>query len=170
MATSGTDGAGGRREFVVGILSDTHGSLDERAIGTLSEVDHIIHAGDVGSADVLLELEALAPLTVVRGNTDLSFLGGLHLPDTALVSLAGVRFAIAHEPAVATMLGTASEADVVICGHTHRPRIERAGSVLRVNPGAVFRPRGPEGRTLARLVVDVTNGQVRAVIVPLVPR
>jgi len=154
--------------FVVGVLSDSHGCLDPRAIELFSRarVDHIIHAGDIGSADVLIELESLAPVTAVRGNTDPLSLG-VALDDRATPVLGGVRFAVVHQPADLEQWVLPADALVAITGHTHRPAIRRVGSRLHVNPGSVFRPRGPEGRTAAIVTVTITNGEVEARIVPL---
>ena len=54
----------------LGIISDTHGLLRPEVFDIFAEVDHILHAGDVGPLDILTELEALAPVSAVYGNTD----------------------------------------------------------------------------------------------------
>ena len=153
---------------MVGVLSDSHGQLDPRATDVFetARVDHIIHAGDVGASEVLIELEAIAPVTVVRGNTDPPSLGVL-LNERAAPVLGGVRFAVVHEPADLERWALPVDALVAVTGHTHRPAIRRLGPRLHVNPGSVFRPRGPEGRTVAIVTVDLTNGEVEARIVPL---
>ena len=56
--------------FVIGVLSDTHRYLDPQVFSLFKDVDHILHAGDLGSEEVAVELEALAPLTAVSGNVD----------------------------------------------------------------------------------------------------
>jgi uncharacterized protein len=54
----------------IGAISDTHGLLRPQALAALAGCDPIIHAGDVGSPDVLARLGALAPIHAVRGNVD----------------------------------------------------------------------------------------------------
>ncbi len=150
------------------MLSDSHGQLDPRALDVFREagVGHLIHAGDIGSHDVLLDLESVAPVTAVRGNTDPGFLG-VALADRASVRLAGVRFAVVHEPEAMARWALPDDVRVAIVGHTHRARISSSGTLLQVNPGSVFRPRGPEGRTVALVRVNPATGQVEAQIVPL---
>lgn len=152
----------------MGVLSDSHGQLDPRALDVFRDagVDHIIHAGDIGSADVLIELEAIAPVTSVRGNTDPAWLG-VALDDRATPVLGGVRFAVTHEPAAMLRWAVPTDTRVAVTGHTHRPLITRLGPRLNVNPGSVFRPRGPEGRCVALVIVNPGNGEVEARIVPL---
>ena len=54
----------------LGVISDTHGLLRPQVFDVFSDVDHILHAGDVGPLSILRELERLAPVTAVYGNTD----------------------------------------------------------------------------------------------------
>src|SRR6478752_4527875 len=54
----------------IGAISDTHGLLRPQALAALAGCDRIIHAGDIGSPDVLARLGALAPVHAVRGNVD----------------------------------------------------------------------------------------------------
>jgi len=152
----------------VGVLSDSHGQLDPRAVDVFvqSGVDHIIHAGDVGASDVLIELESIAPVTVVRGNTDPRLLS-VPLAERATPVLGGVRFAVVHQPSDLERWELPADTRVAITGHTHRPAIRRLGPRVYVNPGSVYRPRGPEGRTVAIVTVNLTNGEVEARIVPL---
>lgn len=154
--------------FVVGVLSDSHGPIDSRALRLFADagVDHIIHAGDVGSAQVLIELEAIAPVTVVRGNTDPPFLG-VGLDERALVVLGGVRFAVTHRPQDMNRWALPKDTAVAITGHTHRPALRRLGKLLHMNPGSVFQPRGPEGRTVGLVIVNIENREVEARILPL---
>lgn len=150
------------------MLSDSHGQLDSRAIDVFvsARVDHIIHAGDVGASEVLIELESIAAVTAVRGNTDPHSLG-VPLPERATPILGGVRFAVIHQPADLERWALSADTLVAVTGHTHRPAIKRLGPRLYVNPGSVYRPRGPEGRTVAVVTVNTTNGEVEARIVPL---
>ena len=121
----------------IGVISDTHGYVDPRVIELFAGVDHILHAGDIGPPSVVMQLERIAPVTAVRGNCDL----GDGFRETEVVVLGGRRFVVRHEVDVRCTDGELdtllhrSRPDVVVFGHTHRPCIERMGSVLLFNPG-----------------------------------
>lgn len=124
----------------IGLISDTHGALDPRALTVFAEegVEAILHAGDIGPAQIVWELATVAPVTAVRGNCD-SQLPGLDLDLIATTTRGGVRFLVIHD---FTDLGPIpDDVDVVVCGHTHRTRHEWHGPKLVVNPGSATRPR-----------------------------
>ena len=149
---------------VVGVLSDTHGHLYPRIKELLAGVDHIVHAGDVGSAQVLAELRALAPVTAVRGNCDAG-VWAQGLPARAELELEGVRILVGHvagrlkeETAGRGRDAGSSAPDggygVVISGHSHLAAIEERGGVLYLNPGSAGPRRYGRSRTMARLEID----------------
>jgi putative phosphoesterase len=114
-------------------------------------VDHIIHAGDVGSAEVLRVLRSIAPVVAVRGNCDL---GGWAdaLPAWAEVELAGVHIVVGHiAPRPAS--GSAGQALVVVSGHSHIASLEQRGPVLHINPGSAGPRRFGRPRTIAKLEI-----------------
>lgn len=125
----------------LGILSDTHGQLRPEVLDIFSQVDHILHAGDVGSVDLLIELETVAPVTAVYGNTDGFDLRG-RLEAEVRVELEGLYFALVHgdrfgTPTPAKLREAYPDADVIIYGHTHRPLLTMVDQVVTVmNPGA----------------------------------
>ncbi|HEV2147147.1 MAG TPA: metallophosphoesterase family protein [Longimicrobiaceae bacterium] len=151
----------------VGIISDTHGLLRPEVFSVFEGVEHILHAGDVGPVDLLVELEAIAPVTAVWGNTDGWEVHG-RVPEVARVELAGVRVTVVHgmqvgSPTPAKVAAAYPGADLVVFGHSHRAVVEQVGGVLAVNPGSAGprRFRDPvtvalaelsPGRTSARLV------------------
>lgn len=145
--------------MLVGVISDTHGVLPDWVMSAFEGVDCVVHAGDVCGGMVLEALETIAPVVAVRGNTD-SRDGGL--PDHRRVEIGGVDVLVTHEPGAVPRLLRNAPADVVITGHTHRARIERAGGHLALNPGSASWPRG-EGCSVALLRVDA--GAPSAVIV-----
>ncbi|MRR11407.1 metallophosphoesterase [bacterium] len=147
--------------LLVGILADTHGELDPRVFESFAGVDHIIHAGDIGSPGILLELEALAPVTAVLGNMDHPS-PGLPRRDVERVELGGVRFLVTHKPMRAP---TPALADVIVTGHTHRALVRDEYGVLYVNPGSTSEPRGPGGPTVA--LVNIRNQHAEVRILPL---
>jgi uncharacterized protein len=142
--------------MLIGIISDTHGHVDRRLAAALAGVEAIIHAGDVGGADVLDELRKIAPLHAVYGNND-EKLGGLGLPLRADFTLAGVRFHLVHQLPHAK---PAADTRVVVFGHSHRTLIEHrttsAGGVpvLYVNPGAAGRTGFHRVQTVALLRIE----------------
>ena len=77
----------------IGVISDTHNYLDPRIPGLFAGVDYILHAGDIGLPAILLQLEQIAPVTAVMGNTDDA---GFHYRQTEMVEVAGRRFFVQH--------------------------------------------------------------------------
>ncbi len=137
----------------IGLISDTHGFLDPKVARHLVGVDHILHAGDIGGAGLVRELERVAPVTAVSGNTD----AGLPFRETENVVVAGRKFLVHHivnprrlpERLARRIAGERPE--VVVFGHTHEPFREVIDGLLFVNPGSVGRPRFGKPRTLAVL-------------------
>ena len=119
----------------VGIISDTHGLLRPEAIRHLAGTDHIIHAGDIGAPEVIEGLRRIAPTTAIRGNIDAGE-WAKNYPDTELVVLGGRAFYVLHNREEIKLDPAASGFDVIISGHSHRPRIETKTGVLYLNPGS----------------------------------
>jgi len=144
-------------QFAVGIVSDTHGHVPSSVLEAFQGVDHVIHAGDIGSPQVLVALSELAPVTAVRGNCDFG-LWAQELPESAAVELGPVLFLVAHIPTRADSLLKALRAAprrvVVVSGHTHRPQIERQGELLFINPGTAGSSRCEWTHTVALAVVS----------------
>ncbi|MDO9108730.1 MAG: YfcE family phosphodiesterase, partial [Coriobacteriia bacterium] len=126
----------------------------------------IIHAGDIGSAQVLLELEALAPLTAVLGNMDSCHLGST-VRSQATPMLGGVRFAVVHEPANLHIEALPKDTKVCITGHTHRAQIRESHGRLELNPGSASHPRGQLPASVAIITINTQNSEVAARIMPL---
>lgn len=124
----------------LGIISDTHGLLRPEVFKAFSKVDYILHAGDVGSVDILTELEALAPLYAVWGNTDGPELRRV-LPEVVQMRLEGFDFLVVHghqlgSPTPEALHERWPDAEIIIYGHTHMPILETVDQVVTVmNPG-----------------------------------
>lgn len=124
----------------LGIISDTHGLLRPEVFDTFKQVDHILHAGDVGPAEILAELEALAPVTAVYGNTDGWELRH-RLPQVASLRLDGFDLVVTHgdqlgSPTPEKLNAAFPDAEIIIYGHTHRPLLTTVDVVVTVmNPG-----------------------------------
>ena len=138
--------------LVVGVLSDTHGHLYPDVLKELDGVDHIIHAGDLGTYDVLAALRRIAPVTAVRGNVDM---GGWAdaLPSRVEVELGGVCVVVAHVAPRADGAGRAGQPVVVVAGHSHIAVEEWREGILHLNPGSAGPPRFGRPRTMARLEI-----------------
>ena len=119
----------------IGIISDTHGLLRPEAVERLAGVDHILHAGDICRPDVIENLRKIAPTTAVRGNVDSGDWAAAY-PMTAQVTLGGRSFHVLHNLAELDFDPAAAGVDVIVSGHSHRPRIETIGGVLYLNPGS----------------------------------
>jgi uncharacterized protein len=140
------------KPLVIGVLSDTHGHLYPEVAKQLEGVDHIVHAGDIGSSEVLQALRRIAPVTAVRGNVDS---GGWAdaLPSRAEVDLGGVRFVVAHIAPRPDSAGRAGQPVVVVAGHSHVAALEERSGVLHLNPGSAGPRRWGRPRTLARVEI-----------------
>jgi uncharacterized protein len=120
---------------IVGLISDTHGLLRDEALAALRGSDLIVHAGDVGKPEILTALEKLAPVVVVRGNTDTEPWART-LPETAVTQAGAAMLYVLHNLAELDLDPVAAGFHIVISGHTHKPmRTERKG-VLYLNPGS----------------------------------
>ncbi len=155
----------------IGIISDTHGLLRSEVFDVFAGVEHILHAGDVGSADILAELEAIAPLTAVWGNTD-SFDLRKRVPEVAHVELDGVPVVVLHgmqlgSPTPEKAAAAYSGAGLVVFGHSHKPLIRKVMGTLAVNPGSAGPLRFRDPVTVA--LAEVVGGQVTAQLVDLDP-
>lgn len=154
--------------FRIGVISDTHNFLDPQVIALFQGVDHILHGGDIGSPKILLELEQIAPVTAVGGNTDDP---GFQYSLTETLSLAGRLFLLHHivHPHSATdWLQTRlrkDKPDVVVFGHTHKPFCESIGATLFFNPGYAGKSRFGLRRTVA--ILHCSPEHIRPEYLPL---
>jgi putative phosphoesterase len=125
----------------LGVISDTHGLLRPEVFDAFAQVDHILHAGDIGSLELLAELEALGPVTAVYGNTD-GFDLRNRLPRVARVELDGFDIVVTHgdqfgSPTPEKLNAAFPEAQILVYGHTHRPLLTIVDVVVTVmNPGS----------------------------------
>jgi len=148
----------------LGIISDTHGLLRPEAARALSGVDLIVHAGDVGSPEVLTKLKALAPVFAVRGNVDTESWAA-ELPATAIVDAGKTSLYVLHNLRELDLRPEAAGFDAVISGHTHQAEQWEREGVLYLNPGSAGPRRFHLPVTLA--LVDVGSEPWKVEIVEL---
>jgi putative phosphoesterase len=143
--------------WTIGVISDTHNYLDPRVFDLFQGVDHILHGGDIGMPALILELQTIAPVTAVLGNTDDP---GIHFRQTEVVQLAGRKFLVHHivdpnAPSDAVKRRIARDKpDVIVFGHTHKPFQQTIAGVLYFNPGYAGKSRFGMERTVAILHCD----------------
>ena len=150
----------------VGLVSDTHGWLDPRVLAALGRempLAAIVHAGDIGSVDVLYEIGALAPLTAVLGNCDHP-LPGFELAGLARKTVAGCRILAIHD--FADLGPIPDDVDVVVRGHSHVPGVQWHGRVMVVNPGSASQRRRQPSCSIAILKI-AENGRLEVRFVAL---
>jgi putative phosphoesterase len=147
----------------IGLISDTHGLLRPEAVDVLRGSDFIVHAGDIGEG-VLEPLSAIAPVTAVRGNNDRAPWTE-RLGETEWLRFGEITLHVLHDLADLAIDPESAGVDVVVAGHSHRPKIERRGGVLYVNPGSA----GPVRFTLPVSValMQIVGRDVNARIVEL---
>ena len=150
----------------VGLISDTHGLIRASALYALEGVALILHAGDVGSRDVLIELAALAPVQAVYGNVD-----DTHTPELEQhrwLTVEGWQIHVSHghefrRPDPEALLHRYADAGILVYGHTHRALVHRAGGRLVINPGAAGPKRFDVVPSVARLTLSPGQAEVEIV-------
>jgi len=146
----GSDSPGGA--YLVGVVADTHGLVRPEVVDALRGADLIVHAGDVGTPEVLAALRMVAPVVAVRGNNDRGAWAEA-LPATEVVELDGTALYLLHDLATLDLEPRAAGLSAVITGHSHRPRAEWRNGVLYLNPGSAGPRRFRLPVSLARLGV-----------------
>jgi putative phosphoesterase len=146
---------------IIGVISDTHGLLRPEVLDVFKDVSLILHAGDIGSPDILKTLKTLSPVVAVRGNNDIGAWAN-RIPHTKLVSLGRISIFMLHD---LKELKSKSDYDVVISGHSHRPSINHRDEGLFLNPGSAGPRRFKLPISLARLYIH--NSVAEAELVEL---
>jgi uncharacterized protein len=153
-------------ERTIAVISDTHGLLRPELLDDLEDFDQIIHAGDVGKAEILEKLRSIAPLTVVRGNVD-------HgpvlrdLPEAEVLLVDEVTIYVLHRLEDLDLDPASAGFQVVIYGHTHEPSIEFQNGVLYLNPGSIGPRRFSLPVSYAILTIEGSDIDTELVELPL---
>ena len=136
-------------QVTVGILSDTHGYLDNRIAEVIRECDYAIHAGDIMGAHILNQLQPRKTVIAIAGNNDIPSIWNKDestivsaLPVTTQLELPGGLISIEHgdrlgcSPDHDQLRCDHTEARMIIYGHTHKRIIDQTTTPWVVNPGA----------------------------------
>ena len=155
--------------MLIGLISDTHipdraRELPKNVISSFENVDLILHAGDLTSTKVIDELEKIAPTIAIQGNMDRA--AGIMLPNAKVIEAEGLKIGIAHGevyPRADTQqllyLAKQLDADILVTGHSHQPKIEQIDGVLLLNPGSPVVPRLAD-RTVMLLEINKIGNPV----------
>jgi len=146
----------------IGVISDTHGLVRSEALRALRGADLIVHAGDVGTPEVLDALRTIAPVVAVRGNNDRGRWARA-LAETEVVEQSGRVLYVLHDVHELDVDPRAAGYDAVIAGHSHQPRVERRDGVLYLNPGSAGPRRFRLPVSVARLRVEARRLQAEIV-------
>jgi len=139
--------------MLIGVISDTHGLLRPEAVAALQGSDCIIHAGDIGSPEILDRLSEIAPVTAVRGNVDRKS-WARNIPETNVLECDGVSIYVLHVIERLDLKPEAAGMRAVIYGHSHMPKQEIKDGVLYFNPGSAGPRRFKLPVTVGKLIVD----------------
>ena len=158
--------------MLIGLLSDTHipdraRQIPEKVLESFENVDLIIHAGDLTTRAVIDELEKIAPVVAIQGNMDR--VAGLDLPKAQVIETEGMKIGVAHGevyPRADTQqllyLAKELDANILVTGHSHQPKIEQVEDVLLLNPGSPIVPRLAD-RTVMLLEINNKNVDVEII-------
>ncbi|WP_313482416.1 metallophosphoesterase family protein [Stutzerimonas kunmingensis] len=146
----------------IGLISDTHGLLRPEALAALQGCAQIIHAGDIGKPQVLDGLRAIAPLEAIRGNIDTAE-WARELPERLDLRVGGLSLHVLHDLKQMDIDPLDAGIDVVIAGHSHKPKVERRDGVLYINPGSAGPRRFSLPISLALLELNDGDAQVELI-------
>ena len=148
--------------MIIGVISDTHGLLRPEAVAALRGAERIIHAGDIGTPDLLSSLAEIAPVTAVRGNNDKGAWAA-RIPSTELIEAQGVSIYVVHDVHELDLDPAAAGVGVVIAGHSHQPSQEVRGGVLFFNPGSAGPRRFRLPISLGRLHIERSTARAELI-------
>ena len=156
----------------IGLISDTHGFLDEKVFRYFDPCDEIWHAGDMGASTLMDQLEDFKPVKAVFGNIDDKALQ-IRYPEHLQFRCQQLKVWITHiggyppryTPTMKKQLQE-DPPDLFICGHSHILRIMRdpkLNNLLYMNPGAAGKHGFHKVRTLIRFDIDETIKNVQVI-------
>jgi len=154
----------GKENYLIGIISDTHGRLPQSVSKVFKKTDLIIHAGDIGDPQIIETLEKIAPTRAVRGNMDMGQWAG-QLPRNETVKINHKGLYVIHDVYHLDINAKTGTYHVVIYGHTHRPQVEKQKGILYVNPGSAVQPR--HGYPPSVALLEIKGDAIKARLIDL---
>ena len=136
--------------MLIGILSDTHGCLRPEVTEGLKGVDRIIHAGDIDNKSVIDGLEAIAPVTVIRGNADKEW--AKDIPESVTLDCLGNKIFVIHNKGKIGELP--ADVSIVIYGHSHKYSLTEKDGMIWFNPGCCGKRRAGQEVSYAILEIN----------------
>ncbi len=140
------------RQSIIGVISDTHGKLRPEAVKALYGSNLIIHAGDIGSSDIVPELRRIAPVVAIRGNVDFGDVAD-EFPATTVAEIDGQSLYVLHNLRALDLNPKAAGFSAVISGHSHQPEFYFQDGVLYFNPGSAGPRRFSLPISLGKIVI-----------------
>ena len=139
------------------VISDTHGLLNNHVLSSSCCADRVIHAGDVGSDEIIVDLKSLVPVSVVRGNVDME----KNLPTHSELTLQSWKIFVQHivwergEPSkeIRSIVNSGGH-EVVIFGHSHMPLCVLLDNTVYLNPGSCGPKRFQSECTFAEVLMN----------------
>ncbi len=144
--------SGKKTTRIIGVISDTHGLVRPEALRALKGADLLIHAGDIGSPEVIEALKSIASVVAVRGNIDRGE-WACDLPETEVVEFGDLLIYVLHDVMKLDLDPDKAGFCAVISGHSHCPSKTRRNGVLFLNPGSAGPRRFKLPVSIARLRV-----------------
>ena len=126
--------------YLIGVISDTHGRIPSGVSDAFKNVDFIIHAGDIGDENVLENLSKIAPVVAVRGNMDFGR-WTRRLPQKEIIEIGQMVLYVGHINNRLDPDPRSGGLAAVISGHTHRPDVYQKNGVTYLNPGSASYPK-----------------------------
>ena len=150
--------------LTIGLISDTHGLLRPEALTALAGSDFIVHAGDIGSPEVLEGLARIAPVTAIRGNVDRGDWAA-RLAPTEVLDAGGAYLYVVHNIAELDLDPVAAGFQAVVSGHSHQPAMREKDGILYINPGSA----GPRRFSLPIAVgrLTISGGRIAPELIAL---
>jgi uncharacterized protein len=150
-----------KNDYLVGVISDTHGRLPQSVLTVFKGADLIVHAGDIGKPEILESLGQIAPIIGVRGNMDMGH-WARHLPEKKVIKISQIMLCVIHDVYRFELNPNSSSCQIVVSGHTHRPLVEKHREVLFLNPGSAVQPRYgyPASVALLRIIGETSEARL----------
>ena len=146
----------------IGLLSDTHSHIDEKALNFFKDCDEIWHAGDIGDISVFDTLESKASIRAVYGNIDNHEMR-IILPEYQIFTIENFKVVMTHiggypkryAPRIKALLEK-EKPNLFISGHSHILKVinDDKLNLLHINPGAYGRSGFHKVRTALRFTIE----------------